>query len=55
MMTKGITMKRICAALLTCAVLIPINVVYNIRNVSSSNRNALLMLTMTQVKGNWLW
>ncbi|GAA5989842.1 hypothetical protein JCM10908_002342 [Rhodotorula pacifica] len=45
----------ICAALLTCAVLMPINVIYNIRNVASSNRNALLMLTMTQVKGNWLW
>lgn len=33
----------------------PINVIYNIRNVVSGNRNALLMLTMTQVKGNWLW
>jgi calcium permeable stress-gated cation channel len=42
-------------AALTCAVLIPINVIYNLRNVSASNRNYLLILTMAKVRGNYLW
>lgn len=45
----------ICIAALTCAVLIPINVVYNLRYVKEDNRNYLLILTMSKVKGNWLW
>lgn len=31
---------------LTCAVLLPINVVYNLNYVDANNRNYLLMLTM---------
>ncbi|GAA5908026.1 hypothetical protein JCM5296_004359 [Sporobolomyces johnsonii] len=45
----------ICVAVLCCAILIPVNVVYNLRNVASENRNYLLMLTMENVKGNYLW
>ncbi|GAA5931151.1 hypothetical protein JCM1841_002118 [Sporobolomyces salmonicolor] len=45
----------ICIAVLCCAILIPVNVVYNLRNVASENRNYLLMLTMENVKGNYLW
>ncbi|KAK4049970.1 hypothetical protein OIV83_003794 [Microbotryomycetes sp. JL201] len=42
-------------AALTCAVLIPINVAYNLMNVKSGNRNYLLMLTISNVRGEWLW
>ncbi|KAM0786205.1 hypothetical protein ACM66B_007009 [Microbotryomycetes sp. NB124-2] len=42
-------------AVLTCAVLIPINVAYNLMNVKSGNRNYLLMLTISNVRGEWLW
>ncbi|KAK4051504.1 hypothetical protein OIO90_004718 [Microbotryomycetes sp. JL221] len=42
-------------AVLTCAVLIPINVAYNLMNVKSNNRNYLLMLTISNVRGEWLW
>ncbi|BGP27561.1 DUF221 domain containing protein [Rhodotorula toruloides] len=45
----------ICIAALTCAILIPVNVVYNLRYVKEDNRNYLLILTMSKVKGNWLW
>lgn len=42
-------------SLLTCAVLIPINVTYNLSNVKSKNRDALSMLTIRDVGGNWLF
>lgn len=42
-------------AILTCVVLIPINVVYNVLNVASGDRNALMILTISKVKGDWLW
>lgn len=42
-------------ALLCCAVLIPINVTYNLKNVSSVDRDALSMLTIRDVKGSLLF
>ncbi|GAA5973539.1 hypothetical protein JCM11641_007107 [Rhodosporidiobolus odoratus] len=45
----------VCIAALTCAILLPINLVYNLRNVKAANRNYLLALTMSKVRGNWLW
>ncbi|GAA6054809.1 hypothetical protein JCM3770_007445 [Rhodotorula araucariae] len=45
----------LCIATLTCAILIPINVYYNLKYVNRGDRNYLLMLTMSQVRGNWLW
>ncbi|GAA6054811.1 hypothetical protein JCM3770_007446 [Rhodotorula araucariae] len=45
----------LCIAALTCAILIPVNVVYNLKYVKSGDRNYLLMLTMSKVRGNWLW
>ncbi|KAI0685812.1 hypothetical protein C8T65DRAFT_747723 [Cerioporus squamosus] len=42
-------------AALTCAVLIPINVVYNINHVPSDTRDALSMLTIRDVKGPMLF
>ncbi|EIW54410.1 DUF221-domain-containing protein [Trametes versicolor FP-101664 SS1] len=43
-------------AFLTCSVLIPINVVYNIKNVPSKNRDALSMLTIRDLeKSNWIF
>ncbi|GAA5846360.1 hypothetical protein JCM5353_005262 [Sporobolomyces roseus] len=45
----------LCIGVLCCAVLIPVNVVYNLKNVKAANRNYLLMLTMENVKGDWLW
>lgn len=42
-------------ALLTCAVLIPINVSYNIKNIDASDRDFLSMLTIRDVHGNWLY
>lgn len=49
------TSSFLIVAALTCAILIPCDVVYNLRNVSSGNRNYLLMLTMAKVRGNYLW
>lgn len=40
---------------LTCAVLIPVNVTYNLRNVKSRDRDALSMLTIRDVSGNLLF
>jgi hypothetical protein len=40
---------------LTCAILIPINVAYNLKNVDSKNRDILSMLTIRDVTGNFLW
>ena len=42
-------------ALATCAVLVPINVAYNLKNVPSSERDVLSMLTIRNVSGNILW
>jgi len=42
-------------ALLTCAVLIPINVTQSIRNLPQGPKNILLMLTIRNVSGNWLF
>ena len=42
-------------ALLSCAVLIPINVKYNLSHVPSKHRDLLSMLTIRDVKGNYLW
>jgi hypothetical protein len=42
-------------ALATCAVLVPINVAYNLKNVPSSARDVLSMLTIRNVSGNILW
>jgi calcium permeable stress-gated cation channel len=42
-------------ALLTCAILIPINVAYNLKHVPSSSRDILSMLTIRDVGGNVLW
>ena len=39
-------------ALLTCVILIPINVAYNLRHVPSSDRNLLSILTIHGVRGN---
>ncbi|KAG2369219.1 hypothetical protein BDR07DRAFT_1267749 [Suillus spraguei] len=38
-----------------CAILIPINVSYNLKNVSSADRNVLSMLTIRDVKGSFLF
>lgn len=42
-------------ALLTCSVLIPINVTYNLRNVKASKRDILSILTIRDVAGNLLY
>jgi calcium permeable stress-gated cation channel len=44
-----------CIALLTCAILIPINVMYNLRFVPSTDRDVLSMLTIRDVAGSWLF
>ena len=41
-------------AALTCAVLIPVNVVYNLRFVPSKSRDALSMLTIGALQNNWV-
>ncbi|RDB25480.1 hypothetical protein Hypma_007600 [Hypsizygus marmoreus] len=42
-------------AVLTCGVLIPINIVYNLRNVPSKKRDILSMLTIRDVGGDLLY
>jgi calcium permeable stress-gated cation channel len=42
-------------ALLTCAILVPINVSYNLKFVPKDSRDALSMLTIRDVGGNYLW
>ena len=44
-----------CVALLTCAVLIPVNVTYNLRHVPSSSRDALSMLTIRDLDSRLLF
>jgi len=41
--------------LLTCGILIPINVTYNLKNVQPENRDLLSMLTIRDVGGGWLY
>lgn len=43
-----------CIAVILCAVLIPINVVFNLKNVASKDRDILSMLTIRDVSGNIL-
>lgn len=45
----------IVVSVLTCGALLPLNLVYNLKYVDSDKRNYLLALTMSKVKGNWLW
>lgn len=40
---------------LTCCILIPINVAFNLRNVQSTQRDILSMLTIRDVTGNFLY
>ncbi|KAJ7794297.1 hypothetical protein B0H14DRAFT_2392616 [Mycena olivaceomarginata] len=42
-------------AALSCGILIPINVVYNLKNVDSKGRNLLSMMTIRDVSGNLLF
>ncbi|KAI0251134.1 DUF221-domain-containing protein [Lactifluus subvellereus] len=42
-------------AILSCAILIPINVAYNLKNIPPSSRDTLSMLTIRNVGGNVLW
>lgn len=42
-------------SLLTCCILIPINVTYNLRHVNSQSRDILSMLTIRDVQGNLLF
>ncbi|CAL1711427.1 unnamed protein product [Somion occarium] len=44
-----------CIAALACAVLIPINVTYNLQKVPKEGRDALSMLTIRDVQGNRLF
>ncbi|ODN77914.1 hypothetical protein L202_05019 [Cryptococcus amylolentus CBS 6039] len=43
-----------CVSVLGVALLI-INIVYNLKNVDSSNRNALSLTTIADVEGGWMW
>lgn len=42
-------------AVLACGILIPINVIYNLRHVDQAQRDALSMLTIRNVSGNILF
>ncbi|KAM6502532.1 protein of unknown function DUF221 domain containing protein [Amanita muscaria] len=42
-------------AFLTCAILIPINITYNLANVDSSKRDILSIMTIRDVEGAWLY
>lgn len=42
-------------SVLTCAVLVPINVTYNLNNIDENKRDILSMLTIRDVHGNWLY
>ncbi|WVQ95300.1 hypothetical protein IAU59_002395 [Kwoniella sp. CBS 9459] len=37
------------------AILLAINIAYNLKNVDSSDRNALSLLTIQNVRGSWMW
>lgn len=40
---------------LGCVGLIVLYVIYNLRNVDARDRNALSLLTVQSVTGNWVW
>ncbi len=42
-------------AIITCGILIPINIVYNLKNVDSTDRDILSMLTIRDVSGSFLY
>lgn len=42
-------------SILCCGILIPINLYYNTKVVQSSSSNLLLLLTIRDVRGVWLW
>lgn len=42
-------------AILCCGILIPINAIFNLRNIDSNARDILSMLTIRDVRGNWLY
>jgi ABC-type siderophore export system fused ATPase/permease subunit len=42
-------------AFLTCAILIPINVTFNLSHVPKDSRTSLSILTIRDVSGNYLW
>ena len=42
-------------SVLCCGILIPINVYYNTKISKSPSRNFLLLLTIRDVRGDWLW
>ncbi|KAJ7188676.1 hypothetical protein C8R46DRAFT_27864 [Mycena filopes] len=42
-------------AVISCAVLIPINIIYNLRNVPAKSRDTLSMMTVRDVSGNGLF
>lgn len=42
-------------SIMCCGVLMPINVIYNLKEVDSKRRNALSMLTIQNVDGAWLY
>ena len=44
-----------CIALLVCGVLFPINIVYNLRNVDSEDRDVLSMMTVRDLSGSILF
>ncbi|KAF9243161.1 hypothetical protein BU15DRAFT_86554 [Melanogaster broomeanus] len=44
-----------CITLLCCAILIPIDAVYNIQHVNSADRDVLSMLTIRDVQGSFLF
>ncbi|KIJ65940.1 hypothetical protein HYDPIDRAFT_87248 [Hydnomerulius pinastri MD-312] len=44
-----------CIALLCCAILIPIDATYNLKNVTSADRDVLSMLTIRDVQGSFLF
>ena len=42
-------------AILACGILLPINIVYNLKNISSDNRDALSMMTIQNLTGSILF
>lgn len=53
--TRMMRMVFSCIALLGCAILVPIDVVYNLKHVSSDNRDILSMLTIRDIQGSYLF
>lgn len=38
-----------------CAVLLALNIIYNLKYVDSGARNTLSTLTVQNVRGTWMW